>query len=152
MPTPTIVVDGVTATSSVFVVSRGVGASAALSVSNQNGISSLLWSVRELPAGSAAALGATGNAPTFATTLGPFDLPGRYLVSAVANGDPLNQIAWLDYTITAYPQVYALVSVGGGQVAANGTVGGSGPSSSACAGWKKESDSTGAAYFVQIWR
>lgn len=155
MAIPVVSVDGVTATTSLFAVVRGVGAASVLAVTNgPNAFSTIDWYMRQAPAGASTALALTGGAPTFPASLGPLDVPGRYLVQVVADGDALNKSAWIDFTVTAYPQQYAIVAPGGGQnpTAANATIGGSGPASATSVGWKREVDAAGVAYFVPIWR
>jgi hypothetical protein len=149
MTVPIIVVDGTALGAQYATIGRGVGIQSALSISNAAVFTSVTWILREQPDGAHAAIGAVGNQQAlFATSIGAFALPGRYLVEA--NGDDV--LAWADFFIAPIPEQFAVLANGGGQNATPGTIGGSGPANAAQAGWEKRTDVSGATYFVPIWR
>lgn len=67
--------------------------SVAIALSSTTGIGSIRWTLAQKPTGSACAVTDTAPTPPFATTLGPFDTEGTYVLRAEANGDGANQYA-----------------------------------------------------------
>lgn len=77
-----------------------LNASVTLSLQSIIGITSFVWTIRDKPPGSTAALSAPTPTTPFGSTLGPLDEYGSYLVQGVANGDALSVVEFIVAVLT----------------------------------------------------
>jgi hypothetical protein len=95
MPTPIILVDGAappplgSESNGTFDLSDTVN----LSVSNHAQFGSIHWVIESKPANATAALGSSDPASPYATTFGPLDIEGTYLLRAEGNGNGATEYA-----------------------------------------------------------